>query len=75
MISRNKPDDSERPLAMLLTESEAANVLNISKRLLWTLNNQGLILCIRLGGAKRYTYCELERYVESELEKSAKKRR
>lgn len=75
MIAPDTPNAIDKPPVLLMTESEAASVLNISKRLLWTLNNQGLIRCIRLGGAKRYTYCELQRYVELELEKATKKRR
>jgi hypothetical protein len=58
---------------LLLTESEAAVVLNISKRLLWTISNQGLIDFIRLGNAKRYTYASLEQFIQKQTEKAKKK--
>jgi hypothetical protein len=55
---------------LLLKESEAAQMLNISTRVLWTLNNKGLISCIWLGNSKRYTVAELERFVQCEQEKA-----
>lgn len=59
------PSSQELP-KLLLKEAEAAKMLNISKRLLWSLNNQGLIACIWLGKAKRYSVVELERYIRDE---------
>jgi Helix-turn-helix domain len=59
---------------LLLKECEAARMLNISPRLLWSLSNQGLVPFIRLGGAKRYSPEDLKAFIQSEREKGPKKR-
>jgi hypothetical protein len=50
---------------LLLTETEAADALNISARLLWQLNNIGKIKCVYIERCKRYSVDELRRYVAS----------
>ena len=72
MLLRSTVDDTPPPL--LVTEEEAAGILRISKRLLWSLNAQGIIPCVRLAGAKRYSYAELEKFVQSQSDKSASRR-
>ena len=52
------------PPVLLVTEEEAAEVLRISTRLLWTLTNEGKIQCVKIGKAKRYAYAELQRFVD-----------
>ena len=50
---------------LLLSPKEAAQLLSISERTLWTITKQGAIACIRIGAAKRYEVKELERFIAS----------
>jgi hypothetical protein len=58
------------PPVLLVTDEEAAEVLRISTRLLWTLTNAGKIQCVKIGKAKRYAYSELQRFVDEATELS-----
>jgi hypothetical protein len=48
---------------LLVNTREAARLLGISARLLWTLTNRGDVPCVRLGGAVRYRPESLQRLV------------
>jgi excisionase family DNA binding protein len=48
---------------LLVKAGEAARLLGISARLLWTLTNRGEIPCVRLGCAVRYRVETLQRLV------------
>jgi predicted site-specific integrase-resolvase len=48
---------------LLVNAKEAARLLGISARLLWTLTNRGEVPCVRLGGAVRYRPETLQRIV------------
>ena len=50
---------------IMVSPKEAAELLSISPRKLWTLTNQGHIPIIRLGGLVRYSVESLRVYVES----------
>ena len=54
---------------LLLSPREAAKVLCISERTLWTLTKPGLIGCFRIGAVKRYSIREIERFIESQTER------
>ncbi|MBS0265430.1 MAG: helix-turn-helix domain-containing protein [Planctomycetes bacterium] len=58
------------PLAdkVLLTSAEAATLLSISERTLWTLTEAGHIPCVRIGNLKRYRREALHAWAESEEE-------
>ncbi len=56
----NKPPDK-----LLVSSREAAKLLSISERSLWTLTKTGQIACVRIGTAKRYAIAELERFITS----------
>jgi excisionase family DNA binding protein len=51
---------------ILFTESEAAELLSISKRTLWDLSKDGRIPCVRIGVLKRYRRASLEAWAERE---------
>ena len=54
---------SETP--RLLKPREAAELLAISERTLWTLTKQGVIPCVRLGRSVRYRLSELVRQLDA----------
>ncbi|MEN1704602.1 MAG: helix-turn-helix domain-containing protein [Planctomycetota bacterium] len=54
--------DPETPL--LVSEREAAKLLAISPRTLWSLRQSGEIPCIRIGRAVRYSVAELSAWVD-----------
>ena len=60
---------------MLLSSREAAKRLSISERTLWTLTKKGMITCIRIGWAKRYSVRELEDFItrQHQIEAEANK--
>lgn len=48
----------------LLTSRDAADVLGISERTLWTLTASGDLPCVRVRRAKRFTAQDLASYIE-----------
>lgn len=57
-------------LRSLLTAKEAAEVLAISTRTLWTMTNAGEIPCVRIGRAVRYDPEDLSRWIQKKKRKS-----
>ena len=53
-------------LSPLLTVREAADVLRISERTLWTLTKQGLIRSVRVGRGVRYDQSDLAEWIEAQ---------
>jgi excisionase family DNA binding protein len=49
---------------LLLTCHQAADVLNISEKTLWTLTKKGKVAAIRFEGSVRYTVADLEAFVD-----------
>jgi excisionase family DNA binding protein len=47
---------------------EAAAMLSISERSLWSLMNEGKIRSIKIGTSVRYPHSELERFLSSALD-------
>lgn len=62
MISTN---ESGTTLAPLLTVREAADVLKISERTLWTLTNSGEVPSVRVGRSVRYDQNDLTEWIAS----------
>jgi excisionase family DNA binding protein len=59
-------DPASSPSQMLLlTAKQAAKMLSISERMLWTLTDTGEIQCVRIRRAVRYAFGDLQKYVES----------
>ncbi len=60
-------DDGSNEVARnpsLLRVPEAAKLLAIGTRLLWSLTNSGQIPCVRIGRAVRYDPADLQRWIE-----------
>jgi excisionase family DNA binding protein len=51
---------------LLLTSQQAADMLAISPRLLWTLTHNRQIPCIRIGRAVRYDPADLRTWIASQ---------
>lgn len=49
---------------LLITAAEAASILAISPRKLWSMTNAGQVPCIRMGRAVRYCPTALREWVE-----------
>jgi excisionase family DNA binding protein len=60
------PTHSSEPFELLLTAKEAAALLRISPRTLWSLTNAGQIPCIRIRRAMRYVTADLLRWIEEQ---------
>jgi hypothetical protein len=52
-------------LALLVSAKEAARILAISTRKLWTETNCGAIPSIRIGRAVRYAIVDLHAYIDA----------
>ena len=48
---------------LLVDPREAARLLSISERTLWTLTNQGSIKATKIGRAVRYSVASLEAFI------------
>lgn len=48
--------------------AEAAALLGISARSLWTLTHMGKVRSVKIGRSVRYPHAELERFLQKELE-------
>lgn len=55
---------------LLLTPSEAAAALRISPRMLWSQTKSGVIPCIRLGKAVRYSPEALQEWINRSTSRS-----
>lgn len=72
MIDINRANDSDRQPGVKLAykPAEAAELLSISERSLWSLMNEGRITPIKIGRSVRYPHAELERFLSVELERA-----
>ena len=52
-----------RPPRLLVTAREAADLLAISPRTLWTLTSTGEIACVRIGRSVRYDVADLRVWI------------
>jgi len=50
---------------LLVSAREAAAMLSISTRSLWTITNMGMIPSIRIGRAVRYSITDLRDYIDA----------
>ena len=51
---------------LLLNERDAAKMLSISPRTLWSLRAAGKISCVRIGAAVRYSVSDLQDFIRSQ---------
>jgi excisionase family DNA binding protein len=56
---------------MLLTAEQTAKTLSISERTLWSLRERGEIRAVRIGRRVLYSTIELQRFIDSQLEKAS----
>ena len=63
----------ERPIEpLLLTASQAAKVLTVCEKTLWTLTQpRGEICCVRIGKAVRYRLADLQTWIEKKVRESS----
>ena len=50
---------------LLVKAPQAAEMLAISQRLLWSLTNRGDVPCLRIGRSVRYDVTDLRSWIES----------
>jgi excisionase family DNA binding protein len=60
-----EPSSTKRADRLLVGANDAAEILSISQRLLWTLTNKGDIPCVRIGRRILYAPSDLTAWVES----------
>ena len=60
------------PKTLLLKSVDAARILSISPRLLWTLTKRGEIPCIRIGRAVRYDPRDLTTWIDNKKDTTAR---
>jgi excisionase family DNA binding protein len=60
----------QRP-PLLVDSREAARLLGVSERTLWTLKDSGQVRAINIGRSVRYPVSELERYIRRQLDAQA----
>lgn len=53
------------PELLLIDAREAARLLSISDRTLWTMTNRGEIPCVRIGRSVRYSPDDIRAWIES----------
>ena len=58
-------------LPRLLKPKEAASVLAVSERTLWTLTNDGSIPAVRIGRSVRYDPADLAAWIEQQKNHAA----
>jgi hypothetical protein len=59
------PTPAPNPVAALLVdEPQAARMLGVSARKLFSLEKEGVVRCVRLGRSKRYAIRDLEAAIE-----------
>lgn len=63
-------DQTQNVVPLLLRATDAAKMLAISPRKLWTLTNCREIRCVRIGGAVRYDPADLRLFIEKHKRKS-----
>ena len=52
-------------IALLVSAKDAARMLSISPRLLWTWTNMGKIPCVRIGRSVRYAVEDLRAFIDA----------
>lgn len=65
----NAPQGTVQQAVALLKPKEAAALLAISPRLLWSLTRQGAVRSVRIGRAVRYDQTDLLNWIERQKTK------
>lgn len=74
-IAKSSRDNSTiaEPSALAIRPREAARVLGISERLLWSLTNRGEIPHLKLGRATLYPVEQLQEWLRERAEKGLRR--
>ena len=57
-------------IALLVSAKDAAQMLGISPRLLWTQTHKGTIPCVRIGRTVRYSVADLNAFIDAAKSKN-----
>lgn len=66
------PNEERRKAKILVCLAEAAEMLSISQRTMWSLADQGSIPRVRIGRSVRFDVADLRRFAESRKSESSK---
>lgn len=55
---------ADRSSKLLVTSREAARLLSICERSLWSLSQSGALKAVRIGRSVRYAVADIEDYIE-----------
>lgn len=66
------PNDRPQNQKLLVTAKEAAAMLSMSERTLWSLSNRGDIPRIRVGRSIRYSIEDLSEFIDQQREPVAR---
>jgi excisionase family DNA binding protein len=58
---------------LLVASREAAKLLGISERTLWTLTDEGDLPCVRIGRLVKYDPCDLQQWVTTHKQHGTEK--
>lgn len=67
MAAINNPTAQVAAGRLLLTPHEAAAILAVSRRTLWSLTNAGVVPCLRIGRCVRYSIPGLQAWIEANM--------
>ena len=65
MTTTEAPTQST-PERLLVKPQQAADMLAISPRLLWSLTNRGEVPCVRIGRSVRYDLADLRAWIDGQ---------
>lgn len=60
------PAETQTIAPLLLTPRDAAKVMSLSERTLWTLTQRGELPAVWIGRAKRYAVTDLAAWIDSQ---------
>ncbi|MCX7007342.1 MAG: helix-turn-helix domain-containing protein [Kiritimatiellaeota bacterium] len=69
MLAALQSARTNRPATLLLTPTEAARELRLSRQTIWRLSRQGALKPVLIGGSTRYRRTEIEQFATQGLEK------
>ncbi len=55
---------------LLVSPKDAAKMMCISERTLWTLTDTGKLPCVKFGKIKRYSVTDINQFIESQTSRS-----
>ena len=71
MLRNEISSTTETTLSRLLTAQDVAGALSIGKSTVYQLIKRGELHCIRIGSSVRVRYEDLEKFIESNVQRQA----